>query len=98
MGSWGMKTGSTFARRALALLACSLLLYFVAGSLLHQHTGGPDTVCHICQALHLPVLASTSLDLVATPELIARYSSHSQHAVPSDSVSLHRASRAPPLA
>jgi hypothetical protein len=98
MHSCGANSGGAFARRALAVLACVVLLYFAAGSLLHQHTGGPDTVCHICQALHLPVLASASLDLVATPELVARYSSLPQHVAPSDSFSLHRASRAPPLA
>jgi hypothetical protein len=98
MGSRGIKVGGVFARRALALFACAVLLYFAAGSLLHQHTGGPENACHICQALHLPALASASLDLVATPELIARYSSLPRHAAPSDSVSLHRASRAPPQA
>lgn len=87
------------ARRAVALLACAVLLYFAAGgSLFHQHTGGPENACHICQSLHMPVLAAAALDLVATPELIARYSSLPQHAAPSNSFSLHRASRAPPSA
>jgi disulfide bond formation protein DsbB len=99
MRSWGTNPGRLFARRALALLACTVLLYFAAGgSLFHQHTGGPETPCHICQALHLPVLASASLHLVAAPELIARYSSLPKHVAPCDSFSLHRASRAPPLA
>jgi hypothetical protein len=97
MSSRGIK-GGVFARRALALLACVLLLYFAAGSLLHQHKGGPETPCHICQALHLPVLASVALDLVATPEFIARCSSLPRHVGPSDSFCLHRASRAPPQA
>ena len=87
------------ARRALAVLACAVLLYFAAGgSLLHQHKSGPDTACHICQSLHMPVLAAAALDLVAAPELIARYTSLPQHASPSNSFSLHRASRAPPSA
>jgi hypothetical protein len=87
------------AHRAVALLACAVLLYFAAGgSLFHQHTGGPENACHICQSLHMPVLAAAALDLVATPELIARYSSLPQHAAPSNSFSLHRASRAPPSA
>lgn len=86
-------------RRAMAVLACATLLYFAAGgSLLHQHTGGPENACHICQSLHMPVLAAASLDLVATPEFIARNSSLPQHNAPSDSFSLHRASRAPPTA
>lgn len=87
------------ARRALAVLACAVLLYFAAGgSLLHHHTGGPETACHICQSLHMPALAAAALDLVAAPELIARYSSLPQHAAPSNTFSLHRASRAPPSA
>jgi hypothetical protein len=91
--------GRTNARRALAVLACAVLLYFAAGgSLLHQHTNGPETACHICQSLHMPVLAAAALDLVAVPELIARYFSLPQHAAPSNSFSLHRASRAPPSA
>jgi hypothetical protein len=91
--------GRTFASRALAILACAVLLYFAAGgSLLHHHTGGPETACHICQSLHMPVLAPAALDLVAAPELIARHTSLPQHASPSDTFSLHRASRAPPSA
>ena len=86
-------------RRALAVAACAVLLYFAAGgSLFHQHTGGPENACHVCQSLHLPVLAPASLDLVATPELIARYSSLPERSAPSDSFSPHRASRAPPTA
>jgi hypothetical protein len=85
--------------RVLAMLACAALLYFAAGgSLLHKHTDGPDTACHICQALHMPVLAADRLSLVSTPELLAWLSSLQQHASPSNSFSLHRASRAPPLA
>jgi hypothetical protein len=91
--------GRGIARQALAVLACAVLLYFAAGgSLLHQHTGGTETACHICQSLHLPVLAAAALDLVAVPELIARYTSLPQHDAPSNSFSLHRASRAPPSA
>ena len=91
--------GRTFGRRALALLACAALLYFAAGgSLFHQHTNGPATACHICQALHMPALAAARLDLAGTPQVVAWYSSLPQHAAPSDSFSLHRAGRAPPTA
>jgi hypothetical protein len=91
--------GGRNARRVLAVLACAVLLYFAAGgSLLHHHTGGPETACHVCQSLHMPALAAAPLDLVAAPELIARYSSLPQHAAPGNSFSLHRASRAPPSA
>jgi hypothetical protein len=91
--------GRTSVRRAVAVLACVVLLYFATGgSLLHQHTNGPENACHICQSLHAPVLAAAALDLVSAPELIARYSSLPQHAAPSNSFSLHRASRAPPSA
>jgi hypothetical protein len=91
--------GRTSVRRAMAVLACAVLLYFAAGgSLLHQHTSGPETACHICQSLHMPVLAAAALDLVAVPEPIARHSSLAQHAAPSNLFSLDRASRAPPSA
>ena len=91
--------GRVIARRALAVLACAVLLYFAAGgSLLHQHTNGPENACHICQSLHLPVLAAAALDLVAAPELIARHTSLPRHTAPNNSFSLHRAGRAPPSA
>jgi hypothetical protein len=91
--------GRTEVRRAFAVLACAVLLYFAAGgSLFHQHTNGSENACHVCQSLHAPVLAAAALDLVAVPELIARYSSLPRHAAPSNSFSLHRAGRAPPTA
>jgi hypothetical protein len=91
--------GRTVVRRGLALLACVALFYFAAGgSLFHEHTNGPDTACHICQALHMPALAAARLDLVSTPQMVTWYSSLPQHAAPSDSFSLHRAGRAPPTA
>jgi hypothetical protein len=92
------KLGRTAARRALALLACAAMLYFAAGSFFHQHTNGPDTACHICQALHMPALAAARLDLVSTLQIVTWYSSLPQHVAPSDSFSLHRAGRAPPTA
>jgi hypothetical protein len=91
--------GRTVVRRTLALLASVALLYFAAGgSLFHQHTNGPDTACHICQALHMPALAAARLDLASTPQVVTWYYSLPQHAAPSDSFSLHRAGRAPPTA
>jgi hypothetical protein len=99
MHSEGTIFGGTITRRSLALLACAALLYFAAGgSLFHQHTNGPDTACHICQALHMPALAAARLDFSSTPQIITWYSSQPQHAAPSDSFSLHRAGRAPPTA
>jgi hypothetical protein len=75
------------------------LLFFAAGGTsLHQHQGGPNTVCHVCQALHLPGLAATSLHLLTTPGPIAWHSSLPLHIAPEDSFALHRASRAPPTA
>jgi hypothetical protein len=91
--------GRTMARRALAVLACAALVYFAAGgSFLHEHTNGPDTACHICQALHMPALAAARLDLLSAPQIVTWYSSLPHHAAPSDSFSLHRAGRAPPTA
>ena len=95
----GIIFGHTNARRALALVAFAALIYFTAGgATFHQHTHGPDAACHICQALHMPALAAARLDLNSALEIITWYSSLPQHAAPSDSFSLHRASRAPPTA
>ncbi len=91
--------GRTIVSRVLALLACAALLYFAAGgSLFHQHTHGPATACHICQALHMPVLAAARLDLISAPQMVARYASQPPHTAPSDCFSLYHAGRAPPLA
>jgi hypothetical protein len=99
MNYGGTIFGSNAARRALALLACAALLYFATGgALFHQHTNGPDPACHICQALHMPALATARLDLVSALQIVTWYSSLPQHVVPSNSFSLHRAGRAPPTA
>src|SRR5207245_3013242 len=91
--------GRLVTRRVLALLTCAAMLYFAAGgALFHQHTNGPDTACHVCQALHMPVLAAGRLDFASTPQIFTRYSSLPQSAAPNDSFSLHRAGRAPPTA
>jgi hypothetical protein len=88
-----------FLLRTVALLACVALLYFGAGgSLLHEHTSGPDSVCHICQALHMPALAASTVGLLAAPEVVTRYCSPAKHVVWLESFSLHRAGRAPPTA
>jgi hypothetical protein len=99
MTSQGTISRGTIAHRALAVLGCAVLLFFAAGgTFLHHHQGGPETVCHVCQALHMPALAAASLDLVTAPEPITWYSSLLLHAAPEDSFALHRASRAPPTA
>jgi hypothetical protein len=96
---WGKAIfATTTMRRALALVAFAALLYFAAGLAFHQHTNGTDTACHICQALHMPALAAARLDLSNALEIVTWYSSLPQHAAPSASFSLHRASRAPPTA
>jgi disulfide bond formation protein DsbB len=86
-------------QRALALVACLALLYFAGGgSLLHQHTGGPETPCHVCQALHMPALAVAPVKLIPAAQQVAWHEVLPQHVTPTDSFALHRASRAPPLA
>jgi hypothetical protein len=99
MTSQGTISRGTIAHRALAVLGCAVLLFFAAGgTFLHQHQGGPDTVCHVCQALHMPALAAASLDLVTAQRPITWHSSILLHVAPEDSFALHRASRAPPTA
>jgi hypothetical protein len=46
----------------------------------------------------MPALAAARLDLISTTQIVTCYSSLPQHAAPSDSFSLHRAGRAPPIA
>jgi hypothetical protein len=99
MDSQGLLFGRGSMRRALAILGCVALLYFAAGgTFLHEHTGGPDTSCHVCQALHMPALAVAPVKLIPEAQHIAWHASLPENAVPSDSFSLHRASRAPPQA
>ncbi len=99
MTSQGTISRGTIAHRALAVFACSVLLFFAAGgTFLHHHQGGHETACHICQTLHMPALAVASSDLVITPGPITWYSSLLIHVAPEDSFALHRASRAPPTA
>jgi hypothetical protein len=96
---FGVIFGGKGKRRALAVLGCAVLLYFAAGgSLLHHHSGGPDTPCHVCQALHMPALAVAPVKLIPEAEQIAWHAAPRQHAAPTDSFALHRASRAPPSA
>lgn len=86
-------------RSGLALFACFALLYFACGgALLHEHTSGPEAPCHVCQALHMPVLATASLAFSVAPAPIVWLTTTPQHAAPNDSFSLHRPSRAPPVA
>jgi hypothetical protein len=65
--------GRRFARPALALLGCVLLLYVATGlAFLHAHNNGPETTCHVCQVLHAPVLAVARLNLVPEAQQVAR--------------------------
>jgi hypothetical protein len=86
-------------RRALAVLGCVALLYFAAGGVfVHQHTGGPDTVCPVCQALHMPTLAAATLEFIPEVRQVAWHATLPDGVRPLDSFALHRASRAPPVA
>jgi hypothetical protein len=100
MSLWSTKPGHEFGRRALALLACAMLLYFAAGgAFLHEHKDGRgDTPCHVCQALHLPALAPANVSSVSVPEFFSWYLSQPVHAAPCEAFSFHRAGRAPPRA
>lgn len=99
MDQQGTIFGRPSVRRALALVAFAALLFFAAGgSFLHPHKDGSDAACHVCQALHMPALATARLNLVSSLQILIWTSSLPQHAAPSDSFSLHRAGRAPPTA
>ena len=95
----GLSLRQRSIRRALALLGCVVLLYFAAGgTLLHHHTSGPETACHICQALHVPALAAAPVKLIPEAQQVGWHASLPESAALSDSFALHRASRAPPQA
>jgi hypothetical protein len=95
------KKGLSLSARALqrfgALLLCLAVLYFAAGgSFLHRHTGGQETICHVCQSLHAPALASVAGLLVAAPEVTGRHDASPTQVSALNEVSLYHAGRAPP--
>jgi len=86
-------------KRALALLGILALLYFAGGGVfVHQHSGGPDSVCPVCQALHMPALAAASLDFIPEARHVAWHAVLPDNVSPLDAFALHRASRGPPSA
>lgn len=94
-----MKFDLQTCRRALAVLGCLALLYFAGGgTLLHQHTGGPDTVCPVCHSLHTPVVAASVVHVFPQEQQLAWQLKLPQGATPLAAFALHRPSRAPPLA
>jgi hypothetical protein len=85
------------SKRALAILGCLALLYFaVGGVFVHQHSGGPESVCHVCQALHMPALAAAAVDLIPQARQVAWHAVLPGNVSPLDSFALHSASRGPP--
>jgi hypothetical protein len=86
-------------RQASAALICLALLYFAGGgSFLHQHHGAPDTVCHVCQSLHAPVLTVTFGGIASAPQISGWHDSRPVFEAAPDEVSLLRSGRAPPSA
>src|SRR5215472_10073012 len=76
--------GCATLRRALAIVGCMALLYFAAGgTLLHHHTGGPETACQLCQALHAPALAAAPVKLIPEAQQVAWHAALPESAVPS---------------
>jgi hypothetical protein len=88
----------TFARQALAVLACLVLLYVASGVAFLHHHDGPDTTCHVCQVLHAPALAFSPNDLIPAAHQIARYSSTLELFNAENFVASHRTPRGPPVA
>jgi hypothetical protein len=84
-------------RRISAALLCLALLYFAAGgSFLHQHNGGPDTNCHVCQSLHAPALTASFSGIASAPQISGWHDSRPAFTAALDEVSLLRSGRAPP--
>ena len=86
-------------RRYGAVLLCLAVLYLATGGgYLHRHTGGQETVCHVCQSLHAPALANAAGLIVASPEVAGWHEARPIQACALNEVSLHHAGRAPPSA
>jgi hypothetical protein len=99
MNDRGIIFGQSAFRRFSAALVCAALLFFASGgTLFHHHTQGPDNACQVCQAMHMPVLASGAPALVHRVQVVTWFSPLPQQLALSDSFGPHRASRAPPLA
>lgn len=95
------KKGSLLSARALerfaAVLVCFAVFYFAAGgSYLHRHTGGQETVCHICQSVHAPALTTAAGLQITSPEVSGRLEAPPVQAAARNEVSLDHAGRAPP--
>ena len=83
----------------LGLLTLLMLLYVVSGvAFLHHHSKGPETTCHVCQALHAPALAFSPNDLIPAAHQVARSSSTTELFNVTNFVASHRTPRAPPTA
>jgi hypothetical protein len=90
---------SATLQRICAALLCLMLLYFAGGGrFLHEHNGAPDTVCHVCQSLHVPALTIAFSGIAAAPQLAGWHDSRSVITAALDEVSLLRSGRAPPTA
>jgi hypothetical protein len=86
-------------RRISAALLCLALVYFAGGgSFLHQHNGGPDTTCHVCQSLHAPALTVSSSGIASVPQITGWHDSRPILTAALDEVWLLRSGRAPPSA
>src|SRR5262245_20996340 len=97
MAALSVPLGARAFRSSVAVAVCLALLYFAAGgSFLHQHTPGQDPVCHLCQSLHAPALATTAGLLVATPEIAGWHDARPIRETALNEFSLHPSGRAPP--
>jgi len=93
----GILLSAPAVRRYGAALLCLALLYFAAGgNFLHRHSGGQETVCHVCQSLHAPALAAAAGLLAAAPEVTGWHEARLIQAPAPKHVSRHHADRAPP--
>jgi len=85
-------------RSCVAVAVCLALLYFAAGgNFLHQHGAGQDPVCHVCQSLHAPALATAGL-AVAAPEIAGWHDARPMRTAAPNEISLDYPGRAPPIA
>src|SRR6266403_1451805 len=91
-------SGMRLRRIGAALLGVALLYFAGGGSFLHEHNGGPDAVCHVCQSLHAPVLTATFSGIASAPQISGWLDSRPVFTAALYEFSFFRSGRAPPSA
>jgi len=96
MGKLRENSGGRQRRIGAALICLALLFFAGGGSLWHQHHGGPETVCHVCQSLHAPALTVSFCGIASAPQVLGWHDARPLLKADLDEFSLQHSGRAPP--